>query len=63
MQVSTANNSRIVTPAKNFNSTDMWEQFQEGVPNFDDTSIKADSLLEHMNTTKDKSDYLWYTIR
>ncbi|XP_028786590.1 beta-galactosidase 6-like [Neltuma alba] len=61
--VNAESNRRIVTPAQNFSSADMWEQFQEGVPNFDDTSFKSNSLLEHMNTTKDKSDYLWYTLR
>ncbi|KAL2941898.1 Beta-galactosidase 6 [Bienertia sinuspersici] len=32
------------------------------IPNFSDTSLKADVLLEHMNVTKDESDYLWYTL-
>ncbi|PHU19741.1 Beta-galactosidase 16 [Capsicum chinense] len=38
-----------------------WEQFEEVIPQFDDTSLRSDILLEHMNTTKDVSDYLWYT--
>ncbi|KAF4351411.1 hypothetical protein F8388_001031 [Cannabis sativa] len=35
----------------------------KAVPNFDTTSLRANMLLEHMNTTKDESDYLWYTFR
>lgn len=42
---------------------DEWEQFQDAIPNFEDTSLISNSLLEHMNMTKDKSDYLWYTAR
>ncbi|KAM3305790.1 hypothetical protein P3S67_012658 [Capsicum chacoense] len=44
-----------------FDSAEKWEQFEEVIPQFDDTSLRSDILLEHMNTTKDVSDYLWYT--
>lgn len=62
-QVNTTSNRRVITPRQNFSSVDDWEQFQDVIPNFDDTSLRSNSLLEHMNTTKDKSDYLWYTVR
>ena len=42
---------------------DVWKQFQDFIPSFDDTSLKSNSFLEQMNTTKDESDYLWYTHR
>nr|GMD75965.1 beta-galactosidase 16-like [Ipomoea batatas] len=45
-------------PALKFDSTEEWEEFKEPVVGFDDTNIRADTLLEHMNTTKDVSDYL-----
>ncbi|XP_057419839.1 beta-galactosidase 6-like [Lotus japonicus] len=61
--VTTTSNRRIISPRQNFSSVDDWEQFQDVIPNFDDTSLKSNSLLEQMNTTKDKSDYLWYTLR
>lgn len=46
-----------------FNEVDMWKEFKENIPNFLDTSLRSNSLLEQMNTTQDKSDYLWYTFR
>nr|GMD74491.1 beta-galactosidase 16-like [Ipomoea batatas] len=49
-------------PALKFDSTEEWEEFKEPVVGFDDTNIRADTLLDHMNTTKDVSDYLWYTL-
>ncbi|KAF7840150.1 beta-galactosidase 6 [Senna tora] len=62
-KVNVGSNRRIITPTYKFSSADKWKQFEEVVPNFDDTPFKSNSLLEHMNTTKDKSDYLWYTLR
>ncbi|KAF9670589.1 hypothetical protein SADUNF_Sadunf13G0084600 [Salix dunnii] len=44
-------------------AADMWQEFTEAIPNFDSTSKKSETLLEQMNTTKDSSDYLWYTSR
>ena len=46
-----------------FSSATKWEAFNDQIPNFADTSLKANALLEHMNVTKDASDYLWYTLR
>ncbi|KAI4336465.1 hypothetical protein L6164_014988 [Bauhinia variegata] len=61
--VHTPSNRRIITPRHKFSSANNWQQFEDVIPSFDDTSLRSDSLLEHMNTTKDKSDYLWYTLR
>ncbi|XVF61087.1 hypothetical protein PTKIN_Ptkin08bG0101200 [Pterospermum kingtungense] len=61
-KVDTVGNKRISTTSEMFNSVDRWEEFGEEVPNFSDTSLQSSSLLEHMNTTKDKTDYLWYTF-
>ncbi|TYI31087.1 hypothetical protein ES332_A05G429500v1 [Gossypium tomentosum] len=61
-KVSTKPNKRITTLTKMFNEVDMWKEFKEDIPNFLDTSLPSNSLLEHMNTTQDKSDYLWYTF-
>ncbi|KAK7839056.1 beta-galactosidase 6 [Quercus suber] len=40
-----------------------WEEWRDVIVNFEDASLKSNELLEHTNTTKDKSDYLWYTLR
>ncbi|WCJ37762.1 Beta-galactosidase [Euphorbia peplus] len=41
---------------------EIWEKYRDVVTNYADTSVKSNTLLEHMTTTKDKSDYLWYTF-
>ncbi|KAI5435900.1 hypothetical protein KIW84_022358 [Lathyrus oleraceus] len=51
--VSTTSNRRIITSRQNFSSVDEWQQLQDVIPNFDDTSLRSNSLLEQMNTTKD----------
>ncbi|XP_019182356.1 PREDICTED: beta-galactosidase 16-like [Ipomoea nil] len=61
-KVNTQSNTRSMQPALKFDSAQQWEEFKEQVAEFDDTTIRADKLLEHMNTTKDVSDYLWYTM-
>jgi len=53
----------MTSTIQTFSSADKWEQFQDVIPNFDQTTLISNSLLEQMNVTKDKSDYLWYTLR
>ncbi|KAH6759196.1 beta-galactosidase 16 [Perilla frutescens var. frutescens] len=55
------NSFRTMKVAVKLDSPEMWQEFDEVIPVFDDTSLRSDSLLEQMNTTKDASDYLWYT--
>ncbi|KAL3592457.1 hypothetical protein D5086_011097 [Populus alba] len=55
--------SRSMKPNQKFNSVGKWEEYSEPIPEFDKTSLRANRLLEHMSTTKDTSDYLWYTFR
>ncbi|KAB1210499.1 Beta-galactosidase 6 [Morella rubra] len=63
-KVNTTPNQRILKSVQKFNSSDLWEEFKDVIPNTDDTPlIISNTFLEHMNTTKDKSDYLWYTLR
>lgn len=62
-QVRAQYNTRSRVPVTKFNIAERWEQFRDVVPNFDDTSLRSDTLLEQMNTTQDVSDYLWYTFR
>ena len=49
--------------SQKLDSIEKWEEFKETIPTFEDTPLRANKLLEHMNTTKDNSDYLWYTFR
>lgn len=62
-QVSTQYDTRTMVPCEQFGSKERWEDFREAIPDFDKTSLRATVLLEQMNTTKDESDYLWYTLR
>jgi beta-galactosidase len=41
-----------------------WDTFNEDLLSADDAStISVSGLLEHLNVTRDTSDYLWYTTR
>lgn len=62
-QVSTQFSTRSMKAAIKFDRVDSWNKFREGIPLYEDISLRSNTLLEHMNTTKDQSDYLWYTIR
>ncbi|KAJ0231265.1 Beta-galactosidase 6 [Hirschfeldia incana] len=62
-KVNVPQNMRVTTPVHTFNVPDKWEVFRETIPTFSGTSLKANDLLEHTNLTKDKTDYLWYTLR
>uniref|UniRef100_A0A7N0ZT79 Beta-galactosidase n=1 Tax=Kalanchoe fedtschenkoi TaxID=63787 RepID=A0A7N0ZT79_KALFE len=55
--------TRSMQIAEKFDSADGWKQYKEGIVNLDDTSVAANTLLEHTNMTKDSSDYLWYSLK
>ncbi|XP_074360230.1 beta-galactosidase 16-like [Apium graveolens] len=61
-KVNTQFNTRSIIPRSRFGSAESWEMFSEPIPQYDETSIKANILLEQTNATKDVSDYLWYTF-
>lgn len=44
-------------------SVEQWGEYKEAIPSYDETSLRANFLLEQMHTTKDASDYLWYNFR
>ncbi|CAG7871522.1 unnamed protein product [Brassica rapa] len=62
-KVNVPKNMRVTTPVHTFNVPDKWEVFRETIPTFSGTSLRANTLLEHTKLTKDKTDYLWYTLR
>ncbi|XP_061361865.1 beta-galactosidase 16-like [Gastrolobium bilobum] len=62
-KVSTQNNVRAMKPQLQFNSAENWKVYTEAIPYFDDTSLKANMLLDQISTAKDRSDYMWYTFR
>ncbi|KAJ7965525.1 Beta-galactosidase [Quillaja saponaria] len=62
-KVSTQQSTRSMISKLQFDSTDKWQAYKEAIPNFDNTLVRADTLLDHISMTKDTSDYLWYTFR
>ncbi|KAL5993161.1 hypothetical protein ACLOJK_014083 [Asimina triloba] len=62
IKVSVQSNVRSSTTSENFDDAGRWKEFQDVIPNYEGTPIKAAGLLEQMSTTKDSSDYLWYTF-
>ncbi|KAK7275617.1 hypothetical protein RIF29_16737 [Crotalaria pallida] len=60
-KVGTQNNIRAMKSQLQLNSTEKWKVYEEAIPNYDNTSIKANTLLDQISTAKDTSDYLWYT--
>ncbi|KAF3447014.1 hypothetical protein FNV43_RR12194 [Rhamnella rubrinervis] len=62
-KVSSQYGKRSMVPCQKFDSTSKWEEYKESIPTYDKTSLRQNILLEQMSTTKDKSDYLWYTLR
>ncbi|XVE95524.1 hypothetical protein REPUB_Repub02eG0104900 [Reevesia pubescens] len=61
-KVSTQYNTRSMRVRHKFDSIGRWEEYNEPIPTFSNTSLRAKKLLDHMSTTKDISDYLWYTV-
>ncbi|KAH6800010.1 beta-galactosidase 16, partial [Perilla frutescens var. hirtella] len=62
-KVSTEHSTRSRKQAVKLESAETWQEFNEVIAVLDDTSFRSNLLLEQMNTTKDTSDYLWYTTR
>lgn len=62
-QVSTQCGTRSMKLGQKFDLPNIWEEYKEAIPNFNETSLRENVLLEQMNTTKDTTDYLWYTFR
>ncbi|KAL5704440.1 hypothetical protein ACHQM5_022873 [Ranunculus cassubicifolius] len=61
-KVSTQFSTRSVGTSEKLDGAERWQTYKEAIPNYADTPLKENTLLEHMNTTKDVSDYLWYTF-
>ncbi|XP_022991144.1 beta-galactosidase 16-like [Cucurbita maxima] len=62
-RVSVQYNTRTMKAVHKFDSSYKWQEFKEMIPSFDETTLRENMLLEQTNTTKDRSDYLWYTTR
>lgn len=52
-----------VTSAENNSNALNWEVFVEKAGIWDKDDFVKNGLVDHINTTKDTTDYLWYTTR
>lgn len=55
--------TRNITMDESSLSSAPWSWYKEKVGVWGNSSFEASGLLEQINTTKDTSDFLWYTIR
>ena len=55
--------TRNITMHESSMSSASWSWYKEEAGVWGNSSFEASGLLEHINTTKDTSDFLWYTIR
>ncbi|XP_028787785.1 beta-galactosidase 16 [Neltuma alba] len=62
-KVSAKHSTRTMNPVVHFKSAQQWELYKEAIPNFARTTPRANGLVDQISTAKDKSDYLWYTLR
>ncbi|KAL8166133.1 hypothetical protein V2J09_007632 [Rumex salicifolius] len=60
--VSTKSMKRVTTKVVNFKPNEKWMEFKENIPNYDDAKLHSNTLLDQISTTKDTTDYLWYTL-
>ncbi|XP_022954831.1 beta-galactosidase 16-like [Cucurbita moschata] len=56
-------NTRTMKAVQKFDSPEKWQEFNEPIPSFDQTTLRENKLLEQTGITKDSTDYLWYTMR
>ena len=61
-QVGTQTSVVEMVPAKDLKSVE-WEVFVERAGIWDQADFVKNGFVDHINTTKDTTDYLWYTKR
>lgn len=57
-----AQTSNVEMQPIDMNQGMQWETFKEKIGGWGDGVFTSNSLLDQINTTKDSTDYLWYTI-
>lgn len=64
--VSVGNNSlflQVITKSKLESFSQSWMTLKEPLGVWGDKNFTSKGILEHLNVTKDQSDYLWYLTR
>lgn len=62
-QVNAQHNSRIYKVSVEANKNNKWEMSPEDIPEIEEVSITSNTFLEHLNMTKDTTDYMWHTTQ
>ncbi|CAN6485277.1 unnamed protein product [Victoria cruziana] len=60
-KVNAQHNSRIYKVSVEANKNNKWEMSPEDIPEIEEVSITSNTFLEHLNMTKDTTDYMWHT--
>ncbi|WOK97445.1 beta-galactosidase 15 isoform X1 [Canna indica] len=60
---STTGSGNIILYNEDNQFSNKWMTFQEPLGTWGDNSFMSPGILEHLNVTKDISDYLWYSTR
>ncbi|XP_031494621.1 beta-galactosidase 11-like [Nymphaea colorata] len=61
-KVNAQHNARSYEVSNSANKGTQWEKYQEETPKPEEVDTKSNHFLEHMNMTKDTTDYVWHTI-
>jgi hypothetical protein len=63
-QINAQHGLRTAQIVQTLNDVDNWKTFKEPIPQeISNTTHIGNRFLEHLSTTKDETDYLWYLSR
>jgi hypothetical protein len=63
-QVNAQRGSRTAEVVQSLSDIHTWKAFKEPIPqDISKAAYTGDQLFEHLSTTKDETDYLWYIVR
>ncbi|KAB1213622.1 Beta-galactosidase 9 [Morella rubra] len=57
------NTAKFIVPKEESYISKSWMTIKEPIGIWSENSFTVQGILEHLNVTKDRSDYLWYTTR
>lgn len=62
-QVTAQHGSRTAEQVQSFSDINTWTAFKEPIPqDVSKAMYSGNQLFEHLSTTKDDTDYLWYIV-
>lgn len=62
-QVTAQNGTRSAKIVDHLKNAERWKVFSEEIASIRNAEFTTNQLLEQMSTTKDATDYLWYSVR